>query len=249
MVKVVILGSGNVGYHLSKIFLSSNNVDLIQVYSRNIHTIEFLKDKVSITDNINSLLNADIYIIAISDGSIVEFSKSLPHLNKLVVHTSGSISIDAINSENKGVLYPLQTFSKNKEIDFKNIPLCIETSNEKSLVLLQELASAISDQVFLINSEQRAKIHLAAVFVNNFVNHLYEIGQQICKANEIPFEILHPLIKETSEKIMTCSPKNAQTGPAKRNDQETIKKQLKQLNMDDAKVYETLTQSILKIYS
>jgi len=249
MIKTVILGSGNVGSHLIKAFVSASNIELLQVYNRNLSKIESLQNKFLITNNLEEIVDADVYIIAISDDAINEFSKSLNQTNKLIVHTSGSVSIDAIENKRSGVFYPLQSFSTNKEVDFKNIPICIETKRDNDLVLLENLATSISDQVYIIDSNQRKKMHLAAVFVNNFVNHLYEIGHQICDDNQIPFEILLPLIKETSEKIIKHNPKDVQTGPAVRNDQITIQNQMDQLNPDHAKIYAILTQSILKTHT
>ncbi|MCK5816274.1 MAG: DUF2520 domain-containing protein [Flavobacteriaceae bacterium] len=246
MIKVVVLGSGNIGYHLSKVFLSSNNIDLIQVYSRDINSVEYLTGKVPITDSIETILDADIYILAISDRSISDFSKLLKVKNKLVVHTSGTVSINNIQCLNKGAFYPVQTFSKERELDFSHIPICIETTVGKDLILLKKLASSISKEVYVIDSLQRKKIHLAAVFVNNFTNHLYEIGREICEENSIPFEILLPIIKETAEKLNTCSPLDAQTGPAKRKDSVTTDEQVKQLAPNNAQIYSILTQSILK---
>ena len=246
MIKVIVLGSGNVGFHLTKAFLSSKDVELVQVYSRNLDTVDYLQNKVPITNRLSHLLDADIYIIAISDSAISKFSSTVQTKNKLVVHTSGSVNIDALKNTNKGIFYPLQSFSKQRDLSFTSVPICIETNIKEDLILLEKLASSISNEVYIIDSEKRKKIHLAAVFVNNFVNHLYEVGKEICDTNNIPFEILQPLIKETAEKIKTCSPANAQTGPAVRNDQETIQKQLLQLNADNTAVYNTLTQSILK---
>ena len=249
MIKTVILGCGNVGSHLIKAFISSSNIELLQVYNRDLSKIESLQNKVLITNNLDAIVDADVYLIAIPDDAIIEFSKSLNQANKLIVHTSGSVSIDAIENKRCGVFYPLQSFSTNKGVNFKDIPICIETKNENDLVLLENLATSISDHVYIIDSDQRKKMHLAAVFVNNFVNHLYEIGHQICNDNQIPFEILLPLIKETSEKIIKHNPKDVQTGPAVRNDQITIQNQIDQLNTDHAKIYSILTQSIVKTHT
>jgi predicted short-subunit dehydrogenase-like oxidoreductase (DUF2520 family) len=249
MIKTVVLGSGNVGSHLIKVFLSNSNIELLQVFNRDLNKIKSLQKNVLITNDLSKIVDADIYIIAISDDAIHEFSKSLRLNNKLIVHTSGSVSLDAIENKRRGVFYPLQSFSAHKEVYFKKIPICLETKEEKDLALLENLATLISNHVYKIDSNQRKKLHLAAVFVNNFVNHLYEIGHQICTDNQVPFEILLPLIKETSEKITTYNPKEVQTGPAKRNDQITIKNQLDQLNPDHKKIYALLTESILKTHT
>lgn len=249
MIKVIILGSGNVGSHLADVFLTNTKIDLIQVYARDITKIQHLKNQVNITDNHEKLLDADIYIICISDDAISPFSKLINRSGKLLVHTSGSIEMNALKASNTGVFYPLQTFSKKADIDFKNIPICIESNNDSDLVLLELLASCISDHVYILNSEKRKKMHLSAVFVNNFVNHLYHIGNKICEENEVPFEILHPLIMETANKVQTLSPIEAQTGPAKRNDELTIGKQLVLLKNNELEIYLKLTKSIINTYS
>ena len=141
--------------------------------------------------------------------------------------------------------HTLQTFSKNKDLDFKVIPICLESENATDYQLLEKVAKTISAKVFAINSEQRKALHIAAVFVNNFVNHLYKIGSDICNENQVPFEILKPLIQETAEKIMILSPDEAQTGPAKRMDNKTIESHLKFLTDENQKhIYKILTQSI-----
>ena len=250
MIKVIVLGSGNVGNHLANVFLTNTVVDLIQVYSRDIQKIQHFKNSVAITNNTKDLVDADVYIISISDDAILEFSKSLNISNKLIVHTSGSVEMDILKNFNKrGVFYPLQTFSKNKDIDFKNVPICIESNTNDDLILLESLASSISNHVYILNSEKRIKMHISAVFVNNFVNHLYQIGSEICEENRVPFEILHPLILETATKIQTLTPFDAQTGPARRNDKLTIEKQLSQLSEKEIKIYKSLTESIIKTHS
>ena len=250
MIKVSIIGSGNVAQHLivalQNSIINGAEMELIQVYTRQKSTLSHLLDFNKITDDWKTLAEADLYIIAVSDEAISAVSKQIPYKNKLVVHTSGGISLEAIASNNrKGVFYPLQTFTKNNAVDFKIIPICIESQNASDYQLLQNVAQAISDSVFAINSEQRKALHLAAVFVNNFTNHLYKIGNDICIENNVPFEILKPLIQETAEKITPLSPNEAQTGPAIRNDIETINAHLSFLSDENQKnIYNILTQSI-----
>jgi predicted short-subunit dehydrogenase-like oxidoreductase (DUF2520 family) len=250
MTKVIIIGSGNVAQHLIVAFQNSQNmgteIDLIQVFSRQKESISHLLDLDKITDDLATLQEADLYIIAVSDDAIADVSSQLPFKNRLVVHTSGSISLNALDNDNrKGVFYPLQTFTKNKEVDFKTIPICLESENATDFQLLEKVAKMISDKVFAINSEQRKALHVAAVFVNNFTNHLYQIGSEICQENQVPFEILKPLIAETAQKIMVLSPEEAQTGPAKRNDSSTIEAHEAFLSDENhLKIYKTLTQSI-----
>lgn len=228
MITVVILGNGNVATHLFNAFSKATNVLVEQVNSRNLHTIK----------------DSDITVIAVSDDAIHEVSQTIKNRKGLIVHTSGAIDINAIVGKRKGVFYPLQSFSKNVEVAFNTIPICLETSNSMDYSLLENLANSISNKIFNINSDQRKKLHVAAVFANNFTNHMYTIAKDICTKNKVPFEILYPLIEETAKKVQTISPKDAQTGPAKRNDTQTIKNHLEDLNLQQQKIYELLTKSI-----
>ena len=246
MIKVIVIGSGNVTHHLIQAFAKSNEVNVIQVFARQKENVSPLLDAGKITSNYIDLLEADLYIIAVSDDAIAEVSSQLPFENRLVVHTSGTGSLEPLNSKNrKGTFYPLQTFTKNKVVDYNQIPICLESENEIDYDLLQKVAKSISNAVFKINSHQRKALHVSAVFVNNFVNHLYQMGYEICEENKVPFEILKPLILETANKVMTLAPKAAQTGPAKRNDSKTINAHLEFLsNENQAAIYKMLTQSI-----
>ena len=249
MISVIVLGTGNVGTHLIKTFLNTQNVVLAQVFSRKKSSLIPFKNKVATTISIRDLKEADVYIIAISDDAIPEFSSQLHYKNKLIVHTSGSASINALkNKGDKGVFYPLQTFSKKYDVDFSSIPICIETEKENNIQLLKKLAKSISNNVYLIDSEQRKRLHVAAVYSNNFVNHLCKISHDICKEHLIPFEILHPLIIETAQKITSNNPMDIQTGPAHRNDTKTINTHLELLSGEQKKIYQLLTESIQKTY-
>jgi len=246
MIRITLIGSGNVAQHLIKAFSKSETVEIVQVFSRKKEALASLIDFDKIVNDYNDLQEADLYIIAVSDKAISEVSKQLPFQNRIVVHTSGAAPLDVLDSKNrKGVFYPLQTFSKKKEIDFSIIPLCLEAENTFDFRVLETLAKSISNAVFAINSDQRKALHVAAVFVNNFTNHLYQIGQEICEEHQVPFEVLRPLIQETAEKINTLDPIDAQTGPAKRNDTNTIEAHLEYLTNENQKnIYKILTQSI-----
>lgn len=246
MIKVILLGSGNVATHLFQAFSKATEVEVLQVFSRT-----FSKDfPESIqTSDFTQILDADIYIICVSDNAIASVSNQLQFENRLVVHTSGSTDFDVLNTKNKrGVFYPLQTFSKNKAVDFKEIPICLETENAEDFEVLEKLASSISNSVTKIDGKQRKALHVSAVFVCNFTNHLYQIGNEICKENNIPFQILQPLIEETAQKIKSLSPKEAQTGPAVRNDTKTIEKHIDFLTNENQKeIYKILTKSIQNV--
>ena len=246
MIRITLIGSGNVAQHLIKAFSKSEAIEIAQVFSRKKETLATLVEYDKIVNDFEDLKEADLYIIAVSDDAILEVSEQLPFNNQLVVHTSGTSSIEILDDKNrKGVFYPLQTFSKNKDIDFSVIPICLEAENTFDFRVLDIVAKAISTAVFPINSEQRKALHVAAVFVNNFTNHLYQIGQEICEENQVSFDILKPLIQETAEKIKTLDPIDAQTGPAKRHDSSTIEAHLKYLTNENQKnIYKILTQSI-----
>ena len=249
MIKVVIIGSGNVAQHLIKVMQIAANVNLVQVFARNKESVLHLIAEDKITSDYNAIKEADVYIISVSDNAIAEVAENLPFQNRLVVHTSGTSELSVLDAKNrKGVFYPLQTFSKSKEIDFTSIPICLEAENGEDFKTLQSLSQNISEKVFAISSEQRKSLHVAAVFVCNFVNHMYTIGNQICEEHNVPFEVLQPLIMETAQKISTLKPEDAQTGPALRNDTKTINKHLEFLqNSDYQELYKLLTQSIQNV--
>lgn len=249
MLKVIILGIGNVGFNLATEILNTASAQLIQVYNRSLKPLEYFKEKIAITNDLTKLKQADIYIICTSDKAIEKISNNLPKTNAVIVHTSGSTNINTLDKhKNYGVFYPLQTFSKHQKVNFKQIPICIEANSNKTLSTLKRLAESISDKIYNINSQQRFEVHKAAVFVNNFVNHLYYIGEQICENNDIDAEILHPLIQETVKKVETMSAYDAQTGPARRGDSKTIENHLSDLAANHKEIYKLLSQSIAKTY-
>lgn len=243
MISVVIVGSGNVAKHLIKAFIRIDNINLKQVYTRNSKDKVLLKNTVATTNDLSSIKQADITIIAVRDDAIANISSQIK--NPLVVHTSGSVEMKALkNTSYKGVFYPLQSFSKQKEINFKNMPICLEAEHKHDLIKLEKLASLLQGDVYYLSSLQRKKIHVAAVFVNNFTNHMYTIAYDLCEEHNVPFDILKPLILETSDKIKKLTPKDAQTGPARRSDAETIKNHLNLLSETQQELYLKITQSI-----
>lgn len=244
MIKVTLIGTGNVASHLNNVFEKSDEVSVIQMISSRGN----LSSKID--HQVNAIRESDIYIIAVADDAITAVSNSLSNSSKIIAHTSGSVSMAALpKGTRRGVFYPLQTFSKERKIDFQDIPICIEAEKKEDLKLLEKLAVAISGSVHKVNSEQRKSMHLAAVFVNNFTNHLYHIGNKICEQNELSFDILKPLIAETANKISSLPPIDAQTGPAKREDHKTIRNQIDQLKSQNHKeIYKVLTDSILNTY-
>lgn len=246
MLSVTLLGAGNVATHLYRALKKVDGVVVSQWYNRNLNALQAFQNEVTITDSLDNLKDANIYLIAVSDDAIADISKQLPTTDALVVHTSGSVSLHDLDRKHKrGVFYPLQTFSKDADVDFSEVPICIEVEDTSHLNTLKNLANAIGSKHYRVNSDQRAALHLAAVFVNNFTNQLYRVGHEITESTSVDFNILKPLIKETAKKIETMSPYMAQTGPAKRGDKKTIKKHLKNLDKDIHKeIYELMTKSI-----
>jgi len=195
--------------------------------------------------------NTELVIISVPDTLVEEICEKLIDNDRLYVHTSGISSLKALDSKKRtGVFYPLQTFSKGKNINFSKVPLCIEANNPSDSVLLLDLAKKISGNVSLVESEQRRTLHLTAVIVNNFSNHLYHLANEILVLNGLDFNYLKPLIQETALKINEVHPLDAQTGPARRNDETTINKHLQMLkNYPDYQyIYKLFSEQIRKKY-
>ena len=249
MIKVIIIGAGNIATHLYQTFSKEERLEVIQVYNRNPEHLAFVKEPQKRISTLEKLKKADLYLFAVSDDAIMEIAKKIPDNKAVFAHCSGSEPMGNLSKfENYGVFYPLQSFSKNKAVDFKEVPVCLEANSAENLKFLKEIASMLSNNIFEVSSEQRRALHLSAVFVNNFTNHLYALAADYCEKNELPFKILQPLIKETAAKIETLPPYSAQTGPALRNDQKTISSHLEMLDDDQKKIYTILTESIQKLH-
>ncbi|MCB9202508.1 MAG: DUF2520 domain-containing protein [Flavobacteriales bacterium] len=252
MKTVVILGAGNVAFHLTRAFIE-NTIQVKQIYNRTLEKAKKVAEEnnIAYTDKISEIEKADLYIVTSSDSSIEEISYHIPFENALVVHTSGSMPIQSLKGKyRKGVLYPLQTFTKDRKLNYNEIPFFIETENEDDSKKLEELISKVSEHVYKTDSQQRLFLQMSAVWVCNFVNYMYSVGDDICKKNNLPFDILKPLIKETADKIEELSPEKAQTGPAKRNDKIVIEKHLNVLQDDKLKlIYDLISKKINSKYN
>ncbi len=247
--QIVLIGSGNVAFHLAKAFTEAQ-IPISQIFGRNTTELQKISEQFSIPFSTETLAEADLYIISVSDSSIAEVSSLIKNENALVTHTSGSVSREALNGNyRKSVFYPLQTFSKSKNLDYSKIPFFIDAENENDEEILKNLASKISKNVMLANDEKRKYIHLTAVFACNFVNHLYARAKEISDSQNIPFDYFLPLIDETTQKIHELEPKLAQTGPAIRNDEKVLKLHESLLTDEEKlKIYKTLNESIKKMY-
>lgn len=251
--KLVIIGAGNVATHLAK-RLKKKSYEIIQIVSRSPKNAQALSLQLSVpfvTDIKKINKQADIYILCTPDDEIEKISKTLKLPSKLVLHTSGSVDRNILKniSSNVGVLYPLQSFSKEIKTSFASVPLLIEASNEQSLQKLKIIASSISKQVSEVNSVNRLKLHVAATMVNNFTNHIYTLSHDfLIKEKNDLFHLLMPMMKESLKKLKTQKPTALQTGPAKRGDDKTIKKHLQMLEKypEQKKVYELFTTLIKK---
>lgn len=246
--QIVIIGSGNVAYHMAKAFILKG-IPLAQIFGRNKTELDKISEELNIPYSAEHLGDADLYIICVSDNSVEEVSKMISKKDCLVAHTSGSLSKDILVGEyRKSSFYPLQTFSKSKELDYEKIPFFIETENEEDKKILFELASRISKNVMESTHEKRKYIHLTAVFACNFVNHLFSRAKEISDAQKIPFDYFLPLIDETVKKIHEIEPKMAQTGPAVRNDVRILQLHEQLLKDESLEIYKTMNHSIQKMY-
>jgi predicted short-subunit dehydrogenase-like oxidoreductase (DUF2520 family) len=251
--KVSIIGAGNVGFHLGKRF-SKKGFDIVQVYSRKLEKAAFLAELTAaepINDFSKINLDTDLFIIAVNDNSIADVAEKLKSSgieNQLVVHTSGATPSTILQPyfDHFGVFYPLQTFRIHQRPKFKSIPLCIDAFKKPDLKKLKKVAKKICPNVHQINDQQRAVLHVAAVFANNFSNHLFSIADDILEKENLSFDLLIPLIQETARKIEWDAPQNLQTGPAIRDDENTIQKHLNYLEKhpDYRKLYLAFSKSI-----
>lgn len=247
MIDIALIGFGNVGFHLANAFESSSEINLKQIYNRTKVEAEIQNQfSANFITNFYSLQKVDVYIIAVKDDCIETIAQKIPYHKAVVAHTSGSVGLLKTKHQD-AVFYPLQTFSKEKIIDYIKIPFCLEAEEQSTYFIIEKMAKSISKNVYSISTLQRQELHLSAVFVCNFVNHLYAIGEEICQQHQVPFKILEALIEETAQKIQTLSPTKAQTGPALRNDQETIQRHLTQLeNPNYKQLYQQITNSIIQ---
>lgn len=252
--KIAIIGAGNLATRVA-LELHNKGVEIVQVYSRTVTSALTLArllgcNYVTKTEKITP--DADIYLISVSDMVMNDLISTVNFNNKLVAHTAGSIPMEELKkiSLNYGVFYPLQTFSKFRDVNFSRIPFCIEANNVENETSLVELASLISKDVRVINSDQRKQLHLAAVFVSNFTNHMYAVANEIIQEKGLSFDILYPLISETASKVRSMTPRAAQTGPAVRNDKNIMQEHLSMLGSKPKfkKLYNTISDSITEYH-
>lgn len=228
--RIVIIGSGNVATVLGRLF-NRNGHQVIQVMSRHHNNAKLLADELGCNytnyDGITDM-SADLYLVAITDGVLFDLNKSFKLGNKLIVHTAGSVSKEVLKeiSTNYGVLYPFQSLRKEMDV-VPQIPLMVDGNTEDATILIEDFAKTLSPLVKRTTDEERLKLHVAGVVVNNFTNHLYAVAEDFCNKENIDFKLLFPLMQETTRRITIYSPKAVQTGPAVRNDVFTLDKHLR----------------------
>lgn len=254
---VSFIGSGNLAWHLAPV-LDNAGYSVREVYSRNpVHaarlTERLYQADVKATLDF-STSSSSVFVLAVSDNAIRSIVQEiiLPD-DAILVHTSGGQPLSTLGyaaTPNIGVFYPLQTFSKSRKVDFKDIPIFIETEIDDVERILLKMAKAISRAVYKIDAEQRKALHVAAVFASNFTNYMLALANEISDKHDVDFEWLKPLIAETMNKSLALGPYDAQTGPARRGDMETLDKHMEFLNRDEAlaEVYRVISQHILDKY-
>lgn len=232
---VCILGTGNVAWHYERRF-KERGFSCVNISARN---------------DVSCCIDADLVIIAVKDEAIEEVVNKLKGMKGILVHTSGFMSTDclAVATENYGSLYPLQSLKKNKETDFDKVTLCTYGNNERVRALLGSVAKELSSVNCELSDKQRKSLHIAAVFCNNFTNHLFGIARSILEKEKIPFDILFPLIDMTIDKVKQFNPFDVQTGPAVRNEKEIMRQHKEMLGKDECDIYELLSNKIISYHS
>ena len=256
--RIGFVGSGNVAWHLAPALENAGN-SVVAVYSRSDKNAKALTKRLynaAVISNLDfSSFEIDLIIISISDDALELVAKELiiPE-NVIIVHTSGSKPLSVLAylpTDQLGVFYPLQTFSKEKKIDFNEVPFLIESEEKEVNKKLEKLGKSISKIVKMVHSDDRKSIHVAAVFACNFTNHMLRISNDLLKEHDLNFELLKPLLVETMNKALAIGPESAQTGPARRHDFDLLEKHMQFLEEDSdrAEIYKLVSQHIINTYS
>ena len=254
--KISFIGSGNVATHLALSLNKIGGIKINQIISRDKAHAKYLAMQVKAehSHELSRLKsNFDILIICVNDDALHKILEEaqLPN-NKIICHTAGSVSSDILKNASRkyGVIYPLQTISKNKVIDWKNVPMLITSSDDTTEKRLVQLVKHLTRETRIVTDKQRFALHVSAIFACNFSNAVMQISQSLCHENDLDFDLLDPLIEETFSKVRKMGPKNAQTGPAKRGDQSVIDKHLAFLkdNPEEKQIYQLLTDHIRKVH-
>ena len=247
-IRVGIVGTGNYAWHLIQCF-KANSLSIDVHFGRSTESFEgFIHPpETKQTHSLDDLSNCDLLFLCISDSSIKSLSNYWANHAALVIHVSGGLGITALHSKNKGVFYIPQSFTKGRNISYFGLPVCIEADTDENKSKLQQLAQKLQLEIHLLDSDQRRRLHLAAVMTNNFANYLFIQAEEWMQQYKIDPSILHPLMLETAKKAIDLGPKNAQTGPAIRGDMGTVKKHLRLIkNMKLKSLYRRITRDIFE---
>jgi predicted short-subunit dehydrogenase-like oxidoreductase (DUF2520 family) len=252
--KIAILGSGNVAWHLAPALENAGHT-ITEIYSRDIKAAEKLTNQVYVAEAKDDLdfseSEAKLFIIAVSDDAIAEVADQviLPE-DSVLVHTSGTVPLSILgysSASYTGIFYPLQTFSKSREVAFEEVPILVEADDETTFQQLKKVAKSLSPLVYSVKSKDRLAVHVAAVFASNFTNHLLRIAEEIMNRQGLDYEMLKPLVIEAIGKSLELGAKKAQTGPAVRGDMDTLETHLRFLNYNEtfANIYQLISQDII----
>ena len=237
--KVVLIGRGRLATNLEHALLTAGH-EVVSVNSRTLESLPF---------------EADVFIVAVKDAALADVIRAATkgRENQLFVHTAGSMPMDLFEglTAHYGVFYPMQTFSKERMVDFNDISVFLETNDVVSMERLKKLAATLTTHIYELDSEGRKHLHLAAVFACNFVNHCYALSAEVLAAKDLPFSVMLPLVDETAQKVHEMAPKEAQTGPAVRGDQNVMQMQANMLADHPAvkQIYEALSNDIMRVAS
>ena len=249
MLRIALIGTGNLAVHLADVLTVSTELSFVQWIGRTPNEPENIGHTPYFTD-FQKNIGTDICIIAVQDDQISTVAHQLQDEDLCVVHTSGALGIDALAPcKRQGVFYPIQSFLKNKPVAWNQLPICIEANNKRDMEKLKKCADAFSSRVHTMSSEKRAKLHLAAIFANNFTNHMVRISQDLCKEYELPQDLLNELLQTTLIRASTNLASSVQTGPARRNDIITMKQHLNLLDEDRKDIYTVISNHIYKTHS
>ena len=247
---IVFIGAGNVATHLAKALYRAGH-EIVQVYSRTSYAADRLADlfECAATTNIDDVCNyADAYIFAVKDSVLGELSAALARRlpDKLFIHTAGSMGVEVLGVGRGAVLYPMQTFSRDREVNFADVSVFVEALRQDDLEVVRSLAKDLTEKVYELSGEERRSLHIAAVFCCNFANHCYALSEKVLGRHGIPFDVMLPLVDETARKVHEMSPVKAQTGPAVRWDENVMARHMEMLKDDERMldIYRTMSESI-----
>lgn len=250
MNSIAIVGTGRLAKQLFHLFHHKENTKVTAVLGRSAHAHASFNSSVYQTD-FHIPLQAQYVFLAVSDAAVETVSNLILAPEALVCHVSGSVPLSALSShQNRGVFYPLQTFGSEEPMDFKNIPLLVEANSPENEAKLRSLAQSISNQVQVLSSDSRKKLHLAAIMVNNFTNYLMGMAEDFCNNHQLDFKMLQPLMEQTIENMITKGAAEAQTGPARRGDHSTLQAHIELLDKDiEKEIYTTLSKAITQKFA